>query len=108
MPIQSQSEINAFFCLIAQRAAASPKAGVADAEFKSLSEIRSEIRTSNPELLTLLDNFIDAYKIWYAVHVEIEESGAAGCLIPEQQTKLQESIAARDNTRRQLLNAIAT
>lgn len=107
MPYLSQSDVNAFFCLVAQRVAASQKVAVADPEFKSVSEIRSEIASSKPEVLSLLDAFFAAYQGWHNVHVEIEAAGAAGSLSGSQNAKLQAAIAARDNTRRALLAAIA-
>lgn len=107
MTYLSQSDINAFFCLVAQRVAASPRISVAHPEFKSISEIRSEIAASNPDILSLLDAFFVAYQGWHNVHAEIEAAGASENLNSAQNAKLQAAIGARDNTRRALLAAIA-
>jgi hypothetical protein len=108
VPNQSQPDINAFFCLVAQRVAASPRVGLADPDFKSTAEIKSEIRAHHSDLLSLLEAFFVAYQSWHDVHVEIEASGAPGSLSSELDAKLQDAIAVRDNTRHRLLSAIAT
>ena len=107
MPNFSQSDINAFFCIVAQRVAASPKVAVADPEFKSVSELRSEIASRNPDVLSLLDDFFDAYQGWHDVHVRIDAAGSAGSLSSETDRELQAAIATRDGTRDALLAALA-
>jgi hypothetical protein len=107
MTYQAQSDINALFCSVAQRVAASQSACVTDPEFKSISEIKSELATLNPELLTLLDAFFNAYQHWHTVHCEIEASGKAGNLSLEQNARLEQAIENRDNSRNALRDAIA-
>jgi hypothetical protein len=107
MPNFSQSDINAFLCLVAQRVAASPKVSVVDPEFKSASELLNEIESSNQEMLSLLRAFFHAYQAWHDVHVEISEAASAGRLSSEQSAKLNAAIANRDKTRNALLAAIA-
>lgn len=102
-----QSDINAFFCLVTQRVVASPNVGVPNPEFKSISEIMSEIECREPQLLSLLNAFFAAYQIWHDLHVELEISGIAGSLSSEQNADLQAAIEARDTTRDKLLAAIA-
>ncbi len=57
MTYQSQTDINAFFCLVAQQVAGSPRVGLNDYEFKSTSEIMSEMRATHKDLLSLLKIF---------------------------------------------------
>lgn len=107
MTYQAQSDINAFFCFVAQRVAASQSACMTDPEFKSISEIKSELATLNPKLLTMLDAFFNAYQHWHNVHCEIEASGKAGNLSLEQTARLDQATVDRDKSRNALRDAIA-
>ena len=107
MTYQSQTDINAFFCLVAQQVAGSSRVRLNDSEFKSTSEIMSEMRTSHKDLLPLLNDFFGAYQSWHDLHFEIEASGDSGDLSPEQEAKLVAAVEARDSSRNKLLKSIA-
>lgn len=81
--------------------------GIANYEWKCASELADEIQIANPAVAKTLKSFIAAYESWFKVHEEIDSSGAAGNLSPEQNEKLLAAISARDSTRREVVNALA-
>jgi hypothetical protein len=107
MTYQSQTDINAFFCLVAQQVAGSSRVGLDDSEFKSTSEIMSEMRANHEDLLSLLKDFFCRYQSWHDLHVEIEASGDSGDLSSEQEAMLSAAVQARDSSRNKLLKSIA-
>lgn len=106
MLYQTQNEINAFYCFVIQKVAASNKVNVRDHDLKSTVELLQEISNLNSSVFQLLQNFLSAYQAWYDVHVQINKAGTSGNLTPQQNQQLMAAIQNRDSTRTALMNAI--
>ena len=91
---QTQAEINIFYCQVIQKVAASNKVQVPDWDMKSTVELLQEINVSAPNVHALLCKFLTSYQEWYNIHVGIDAAGTSGALTPQQNTQLQQAIAA--------------
>lgn len=93
-------ELQGFYRSVMQRAASA--AGIADVDWKSLSELREELALGFPKVATMVQEFIEAYDDWYCIHEGLERIRTER-LSTEQQKALANAIAKRDDTRRALL-----
>jgi len=80
--------------------------GVENHEWKSTAELADDIRKLNSSVAALLGKFIDTYESWFALHLNIDETGAAGNLSAEQNQRLIAAIEQRDHTRQALIDGV--
>lgn len=106
MLYQTQNDINAFYCSVIQKVAASSKVSVQDYDLKSTAELWQEISQLNPTVFQLLQKFLATYQVWYTVHVKINNAGTSGNLTPQQNQQLITASQNRNQTRNALINAI--
>jgi len=91
-------ELATFYRGVHQRAASA--AGIADVEWKSITELREELATRFPKVATMVADFIDAYDSWYSIHEGLERTARLSML---QQRALADAVVRRDETRRVLI-----
>lgn len=73
---------------------------------KSLDSIVAEISKENSEIGHALADFIDAYRNWFAMCVEIEKDGKEGALDEREHSRYLHLIERRDTTRTNLLGVL--
>ena len=72
---------------------------ISDTEWKTIHELREEIRQREPEIGRKLAEYIEAYSQWYQWHKSIEQAGKQGVLDTCEQRELFELTKAKDRTR---------
>ena len=98
--LRGRIELATFYRGVHQRAASA--AGIADVEWKSITELREELATAFPKIARMVADFIDAYDTWYSIHEGLERISAAR-LSMQQQRALADAVVRRDETRRALI-----
>lgn len=76
---------------------------IQDFEFKSRVELLTEIKSTDPNAMNLLEEFITTYREWY--NYNYDEYGNGKANLPDQE-KVVNLINRRDNTRQKLLDYI--
>ena len=97
----TREELNVFYYHVHSNVA--KKLGVKDFEWKSTNELSEDIRSSNSQVASRVNSFIEAYEVWFKVHQDIDNTGSSGNLKPEQNKKLMKAIKERDSARSTLI-----
>lgn len=86
---------------------AANKLGVESAEFKSLSQLVTDIRTKHHSLAAALDSYMYAYHEWFDFHVKLDDQGKQGHLDTEEEQELFRLIDQRQQTRDAFIRTLA-
>ena len=82
------------------------KLGLTNIDFKSRTEMFVEIQQLDPTLFAQMEHFLIAYINWYYFHNELNQLGVSGNLDADTQAQLDQRIAKRDQTRKDLLKVL--
>ena len=80
---------------------------VADSDWKSVTELLTEIHDRDPTIHGLLESFLSAYTLWFEHHARLEAGQASGDPPSKNIGALTAAIARRNEARKELLEALA-
>jgi hypothetical protein len=80
---------------------------VEDYGWMSTAELAEEIQRKHSQIAYKVKEFIEAYWAWFVVHEDIEASGSAGNLSPEENAALMKAIDGRDSARKAFIDELA-